>query len=201
MTMLSELECDAITEIMNIGVGRAAASLSLIVKEEILLSVPKIEVLYGATDHERIIQSCHQMVAVREQFSGIVHGSAALLFAENKSLDLVCMMLDQDPDSAEVIELEQEALVEIGNIILNGCLSSLADALKGEIQTTVPALLKQSIDLLKKYQTINEAVLLFLTIDFSIKSRDISGNILFFLDMNTAGEFRNLIRNYVETLC
>ena len=37
---LSELELDALTELVNLGVSRAAASLALMVHDEVVLSVP-----------------------------------------------------------------------------------------------------------------------------------------------------------------
>ena len=42
-------QLDALTEIFNIGAGRAASSLSDIVGDEVLLSVPRIE-FYRASD-------------------------------------------------------------------------------------------------------------------------------------------------------
>ena len=39
-TLLTELELDALTEMVNIGVNRAAASLREMVGEQVLLSVP-----------------------------------------------------------------------------------------------------------------------------------------------------------------
>jgi CheY-specific phosphatase CheX len=42
---LSELERDAIAELANVAMGRAAASLRKMVGSEIVLSVPKVEIL------------------------------------------------------------------------------------------------------------------------------------------------------------
>ena len=41
-TVLTELELDALTEMVNIGVNRAAASLREMIGEQVLLSVPKV---------------------------------------------------------------------------------------------------------------------------------------------------------------
>ena len=42
---LTELEQDALTELVNIGVSRAASSLRKIIGEQVLLSIPAVEVL------------------------------------------------------------------------------------------------------------------------------------------------------------
>ena len=197
---LSALEQDAVTEIMNVGVGRAAASLSLMVKEEIQLSVPAAELLYGVAARERLAQSSDHMVAVRETFNGLLSGSAALLFPQSKSLDLVRMVLDENLTAEEVTELEQEALVEIGNIILNGCLSSIADSLVGEIETSIPVLMHANLSTILPQTAEVEPVLLVLTIDFTIRSRDIQGHIVFLMDMQAASIFQQLIANYIASI-
>ena len=50
---LNELELDALTELVNIGVSRAADSLREMVGEEIILSVPKVELLGRARARRR----------------------------------------------------------------------------------------------------------------------------------------------------
>ena len=200
MPQLSPLEIDAVAEIMNIGVGRAAASLSLMVKEEIDLSVPHAVVLYGAAARDHLAQKGDRMVAVREDFSGLIGGAAALLFPQARSLDLVRMVLDEDLSPEEVSELEQEALVEIGNIILNGCLSSIADSLAGEIETSIPVLLRADLCSILPCAPNLEAMLLVLTINFLIKSRDIEGQIVFLMDMQAADAFQQMITQYIESI-
>jgi chemotaxis protein CheY-P-specific phosphatase CheC len=46
--LLNELEIDALTEIVNIGVGRAATSLRDMVGEQVMLSVPRVTTLTPA---------------------------------------------------------------------------------------------------------------------------------------------------------
>ena len=45
MFVLNDLQQDALLEIFNIGVGKAAAALSKMTSEEVLLSVPTLEFL------------------------------------------------------------------------------------------------------------------------------------------------------------
>jgi chemotaxis protein CheC len=200
MPHLSALEIDAVTEIMNVGVGRAAASLSLMVAEEIQLSVPHAQVLYGADASAHLGSTANRMVAVREDFRGGIAGSAALLFPKARSLDLVRMVLDEELTPEEVSELEQEALVEIGNIILNGCLSSVADALTGEIETSIPVLLRTDLASILPPTPDHETMLLVLTINFLIRSHDIEGQIVFLMDMQAADAFQKMVARYVESL-
>ncbi len=42
--------------------------------------------------------------------------------------------------------------------------------------------------------------MLVLTIDFTIRSRDIQGNIVFLMDMQAASTFQQLIADYIATI-
>ena len=129
MTELSELQKDALGELLNIGMGRASASLSEMVGEEVELSVPKVDTLSRDEAIIRINSLVgNKVTAIKESFKGAFWGDALLLFPENHSLELVRALIKDDTLPAEMIsEMEQEALTEVGNIILNACLGSLAN--------------------------------------------------------------------------
>ena len=78
---LSELELDALTELVNLGVSRAAANLALMVHDEVLLTVPRVALLTRKeairTLSER--ESKH-LVAVHQIFEGDITGRALLIF-------------------------------------------------------------------------------------------------------------------------
>ena len=86
LTELTEIERDAISEIANIGVSRAAASLRQLVGEQVLLSVPSVRIvsreeaagLVGRGDSPKL-------VAVQQSFEGPFSGRALLIFQEIKN--------------------------------------------------------------------------------------------------------------------
>src|ERR1700760_1639448 len=87
---LSPLELDALTELVNIGVSRAAGSLREMVGEEVLLSVPRIELVGRARAIQILCESeARKLVAVHQTFEGDITGRALLIFPETKSLELV----------------------------------------------------------------------------------------------------------------
>ena len=94
MIKLTELQKDALGELFNIGMGRASASLSEMVGEEVELSVPLVEILPYSEAIENIsITVGQEVTAVRETFKGAFWGDALLLFPENQSLQLVKALL------------------------------------------------------------------------------------------------------------
>jgi chemotaxis protein CheC len=85
---LDDLERDALTEIVNIGVSRAASSLRKMIGDQVLLSVPSIEVVSQRRAARLISErETSELVAVRQDFSGPFSGRALLIFPETNSLE------------------------------------------------------------------------------------------------------------------
>ncbi|WP_260924644.1 chemotaxis protein CheC [Novosphingobium sp. 9] len=79
--VLAELERDALTEIVNIGVSRAASSLRKMIGDQVFLSVPSIEVVSQKRAARLISErEVTDLVAVRQDFSGPFSGRALLIF-------------------------------------------------------------------------------------------------------------------------
>ncbi|MFC0202827.1 chemotaxis protein CheX [Novosphingobium soli] len=140
---LAELERDALTEIVNIGVSRAASSLRKMIGDQVLLSVPSIEVVSQQRAARLISErEVTDLVAVRQDFTGPFSGRALLIFPETNSLELVRAVTGDELTPQEVVELEGEALCETGNVILNACLATMANMLKRSLTMTIPEVLR-----------------------------------------------------------
>ncbi len=198
---LDELELDALTELVNIGVGRAAASLRVMVGEEILLSVPSVKVV-SRLEAARIIvgRDAGELVAVHQAFDGEISGRALLIFPETNSLELVRAVTGGELPLEDIIELEQEALAETGNIILNGCLATIANLLRRSLKMSLPEIIRGSgHDLFKLAGvTATEDVALFLYIDFAVKQRDIRGYIAMLMDLPALASLRRLLGELID---
>ena len=87
---LSDLEHDALTELVNLGVSRAAANLSEMVGEQVHLSVPSVSMMGRSQAIEILNKSeASKLIAVHQVFDGEVSGRALVIFPEAKSLELV----------------------------------------------------------------------------------------------------------------
>jgi len=93
--------------------------------------------------------------------------------------------------------MEQEALTEVGNIILTGCLSTIADVLKEEITNEVPEFSQgEASDLLRSqdFEKNDKSVLFLKTkIMFKIKEKDIQGHVTFLMDLDEMDAFRRKV--------
>jgi len=109
--VLEELERDALTELVNIGVSRAAANLRKMVGEQVLLSVPSVEVVTreGATVLIRE-REAGELVAVRQDFEGVFSGRALLIFPKSNSMALVHAVTGGALSDEDAADMEGEAL-------------------------------------------------------------------------------------------
>ena len=108
---LSDLQLDALTELVNLGVSRAAGNLAVMVREEVVLTVPKVALMTRQDAIRTLSQrDSRSLVAVHQTFEGEIVGRALLIFPEERSLELVRSLVSSELSNEEIIELEQEAL-------------------------------------------------------------------------------------------
>ena len=197
--ILDELELDALTELVNLGVSRAAGSLRDMVGEEVHLSVPGVELMVRAKAIDVLAKNGANMVAVHQVFEGDIHGRALLIFPETKSLELVRAVTSGELPLEDIIELEQEALAETGNIILNGCLATMANMLQRTFKISLPEILRGDGQVLFNLPPPPDSgeLVLFIYINFAIRSRDIQGYIAMLMDMPSLSVLKDLLVEFI----
>jgi chemotaxis protein CheC len=202
MFQLNELQHDALVEIFNLGVGRAAAAMSRIVNEEVSMSVPLIA-LQSRAEVARMLGSeeGRRICAITQQFRGAFNTEAFLMFPEQKSLEIVRLMVGQSLSLEELSEMEQEAMSEIGNIILNACMGTLANASGKEMQGSLPTYHVGTGDtILGSAHKSWDGKVLTLKIDFNIERHHIYGYVAFLLDMPALHDLQLYIDAYLAKL-
>jgi chemotaxis protein CheC len=196
---ITELERDALAEISNIAMGRAAASLAKMIKHEVLLSVPSVEIL--SNDHAAEIVSQpgrKHLIAVRQDFHGPFSGRALLIFPEAKSLELVRAAVGQDLPLEDIIELEDEALAETGNVILNGWVATVANLLKRTLTMSLPIVVRGDSRKMLALADVKDTLVLFLHINFMISQRRIEGYVALLMDLPSMDALRELVADFVK---
>lgn len=196
---LDELERDALTEVVNIGVGRAAAGLRKMVGQQVLLSVPSVEIVTHKAAAALIGQrESEDLVAVRQDFDGAFSGRALLIFPETRSMELVRAVAGDDVPADELSDLEAEALSETGNVILNNCLGTMANMLQRSLKMSLPSVLRgRGEDLFVSPSGDGSGLVLFLYINFSVRDRDIRGYIAMLMDLPSLAALKLLIADFI----
>jgi chemotaxis protein CheC len=198
---LSELELDALTELVNIGVSHAASSLRELVSEQVLLSVPTITLVSRQCAIELLAErEPRKLIAVHQNFEGDIAGQALLMFPDSKSLELVRAVTGGDLPLEDIVDLEAEALAEIGNIILNGCLATIANMLKRSLRTSLPEIVRGQGTAFFESALPAEprAMAMLLYVDFAVRSRDIRGYIALLMDMPTMAALKQLLGEVIQ---
>jgi chemotaxis protein CheC len=198
---LSELELDALTELVNLGVSTAALSLREMVREEVILSVPRVSLVsregaianLGKTESSRL-------VGVHQDFEGDIKGRALLIFPEQKSMELVRAVVGGDLSLEDMVELEQEALAETGNVLLNGCLSTIANQLGRCLRISLPEVIYG--EGYEFFSAVDESHsndrVLFIYINFAVRQRNLQGYIAMLLDMPSLFVLKQMLGSFIE---
>jgi len=199
--LLTDLQLDALTELVNIGVSRAAHSLREMVGAQVHLSVPVVKlVTRSEAIHILSDREVSNLVAVHQIFEGDITGRALLIFPETKSLELVRAITGGDLPLEDIVELEQEALAETGNVLLNSCLATIANMLQRSLKMSLPEVLRGNASTFFSLAPPPQAgdVVMFLYIDFAVRERDISGYIAMIMDMPSLEALTHLLDEFIE---
>lgn len=200
-TLSPELK-DALTEVFNIGVGEAAASLSVMVGEEILLSVPEVDLRTRADLIAELSADIPgRTTAIAEGFSGLLTGEAMLLFPERRGLELVRALLREDTPLDEITPLERDALVEVGNVLLNACLGALGNLLRVDMEIRVPELVVDTVKAILE-GTASHVMddILFLRVRMTLASSSISGHVAIALDVQSSRHLEDLLNALINSV-
>lgn len=188
---LTPPQLDALTELINIGLGRAAAILNEMATSHVKLTSPRIEVLsLEAILIGRGRQLDANLSAVKMSFTGTMAGSAFLAFPPESALKLVALLTGEDQDSPDLDSLKMETLNEVGNIVLNGVLGSIANALDGTMNYTIPLYQEGTLKgFFVESVNADDAVVLAVA-EFDVEERNVHGDTLLILEPKS---FRNLL--------
>jgi chemotaxis protein CheC len=133
---------DALTELINIGYGRAAGALSELTGYRITLEVPNVsmhEISEIAPLLEGVVSG--EVASVNQMFSGPISGTAMLLMDERSALMLSRLLTDERaPVVGDLDAGAREIITEVGNILLNACLGVFGNLLHVHVSFAVPRL-------------------------------------------------------------
>lgn len=189
---VSEEQRDLMTELINIGVGRAASSLSQLLETRIELAVPGLEFCkkFPGSFQDR----CKDATIVLQNFTGSIAGESGLMFDRPSGLKLTSLLSGLD-QTAEDFDFEMEGiLLEIGNVVLNGVLGSISNALNTQLQYTVPELYVSGlVESQLLGETAGETTLMLAHVSFVVAESDIEGSIIMAFNLGSVETIVNTI--------
>ena len=186
LTTLSEMQLDAIGEIMNISMGSAATAVSELLNAKVWITTPKVSVVEASRlNYDRL----EPAICVKIEYIKGLSGSKLMILKEDDVQLILNQLMGKPPvisPDFEFDELNISAVSEVMNQMMGASSTALADFLgmSIDISTPTPYILSEIniADLQNYEQTDMVAAINFdLTIDGVIKSEFIS-----VLDINLA---------------
>lgn len=187
MTDPSADDIDAIRELINIGVGRAAGMLNDITGCSINLRVPSIQIVNLSSLSDGNMGSPDTSLStVSLNFKGPMSGLAALVFPPESAAQLVILMTRENEESREMDAMRIETIKEVGNIIINAVMGSIANVLRQHLNYSLPDYQEQGICSLARsmHAHVDDRVILA-NAHFRIEETSIEGNILLILELGS----------------
>ena len=145
---LTSVQQDALVELINIGFGRAAASLSKLTGHRVQLQVPEITMcpIEQMASHLRPLVQNEEVASVHQIFSGPVEGDALLVLDQSSAAILKELLTNEPALPLEIDRSAREVLTEIGNILLNACLGTFGNLLKVQVSFSVPHMALETLE-------------------------------------------------------
>jgi chemotaxis protein CheC len=176
---------DALLELINIAFGRAAASLSELTGQRVLLNVPRMVICPMKEIREHLQDLIHGEVAtVHQMFSGPMAGEAIMLLDYGGAVLLSGLLSENRVPVERLDQSDREVLTEVGNILLNACLGTIGNLLQIHLAFSLPRMQVESLSpLLDSFSIDTEGVryaMIILT-TFSLRDSTVHGYLILVL--------------------
>jgi chemotaxis protein CheC len=180
---------DALVELLNIGFGRAGASLSKLTGQRVILEVPQVSVrpldqlnqtLSGLMKDE--IASVHQV------FSGPVAGDAVLMLDPAAAAVLKELLTDEPALPLDLDASAREVLTEVGNVVLNACIGTFGNLLQVPMAFSVPDIDIADLHVIASKLTANGVGIryaLVITSAFRLRDSEVTGYVVIVLTVQS----------------
>lgn len=180
--LVTDEQKDALMELINIGFGRAAHSLSKITGERVHLKAPEVYLRPVSTLGDVFREKFTNDVAtVHQVFSGMISGNAILALDIQGALALSKLLAEERVPLPRLDESDREVLTELGNILLNACLGTFSNLLKVHVTFSLPRIRVDSLEGLLRSLVVDSNELrhaLVVVTSFHLRERNVEGYVM-----------------------
>jgi chemotaxis protein CheC len=184
---LTASQQDALIELLNIGFGRAASSLSQLTGHRVVLDVPEVAIHPIATLKAALQKVVNDdLASVHQIFSGPVAGDALLILNYQAAGMLKLLLTDEPPLPLNVDASAREVLTEVGNILLNACLGTFGNLLDVKVSFSVPHLTLDTLQGVLQSLLINREGMryaLLVHAGFKLRDAEVKGYLIIVLSV------------------
>ncbi|HOT02718.1 MAG TPA: chemotaxis protein CheC [Methanolinea sp.] len=184
---IDEDSVDAVRELINIGVGRAAGLLNDMTGAHILLQVPEVRILrYHELIHEKGLLESEKLSAVTLEFDGSFSGISMLVFPPESAAILIMALTGEKIEVPELDALRIETLNEVGNIVNNAVMGSITNILNERLTYSMPTYIEGSIqEILGREISYDYEWVILAVSQFTLSDLHVVGNILMIFEIGS----------------
>ncbi|HVO13104.1 MAG TPA: response regulator [Vicinamibacteria bacterium] len=187
---LDEAALDALQEMINIGVGRAAAALNELVQHPVSLAPPRVELL-DVDDLPGVFGPLgkNDVSSVQMAFHGPLEGGAFLIFPQPSASRLLAGLTGEDALGEDLDSLRSGTLTEIGNVLINSILGTMANLLDRPLRYSSPVYEEgPALALVTTEVHASQPLLLLVRTGFRIRETEIEGSPLLLFELRSYEE-------------
>ena len=186
---ISGAQHDALVELLNIGFGRAGASLSTLTGQRVLLEVPQVAVRPLDQLNQALSELVRDEVAtVHQVFRGPVGGDALLMLDPAAASVLKELLTDERALPLDLDASAREVLTEVGNVLLNACIGTFGNLLKVPVAFSVPEIDVASLQVILNRLVTDGSGLryaLVITSAFRLRDSEVTGYVVIVLTVQS----------------
>ena len=191
---LTDSQKDALTELINIGYGRAAGALSELTGYRVTLEVPRISMHpIGELGSELTQLVDGEVASVNQTFSGPLSGNALLLLDEQAAHALSGLISDGEAIPGALDSAGREIITEVGNILLNAWLGVFGNLLQVQVAFSVPHLQVSNVGGVLRLMRVAEEELqyaLMIHTRFQLRTNKVTGYLVMVLGISSFERMR-----------
>jgi chemotaxis protein CheC len=200
MSETSAVVVDSLTECINVGVGKAADLMNTMLQSHVTLTAPEIRLLrVDELRADSFFRSEVDCAAVEMRYSGEIEGFVGLVFDTGSAGRLVdCLTGIHDLRDEDLDSLRAGALSEIGNILINSVLGTIANQLGVHLRFSVPYYREnRGSRLLEDMEVAERDMVLLTKASFVISELEITGDLALFFSFRSYGQLVAAIHSLV----
>lgn len=197
---LSDIQFDALREIINIGIGRSASSLNQFLNKRISLQVPVVEVLaYEEVKTKLSLTQNSKLSIVKMGFKGGLTGLSELVFPTEGAAEIV-RLVSENSSSTDAFDnqIKTNTLTEIGNVILNALVGTLSNLLKTRLRYSLPQYYECAPHELLDSNTPISKYVIYAETHFGVVKENITGSFILFLEVGSFEILTNMLNDFIN---
>ena len=199
----SPVQLDALQELANIGAAHSATTLSMMLNCHVSMNVPEIDIV-DIADMGQLLTDEITSLVVFELQGEIPHGGFLVLhFPGDSAMRTANVLLGSGDTARPPGEMDQSAILEVGNIMISSFLSATSDLLGVMMLPSPPALVVDMthavIESLIASMTIEVDDVVLFRINLSSDEHEIAANILIFLEVSTLQMVAEMLEKMIRT--